>query len=134
MTSVQSQPNIVSQSWQQVEHGLPEQLCNSLVRLARDADWYEVCGFVMADGSYVEVENIDEDPAKGFTMDKDQMMDVIKGKTPIAATFHSHPSGQRWPSATDTEHMSFLYQQGCPWRYLIVTRDGVFEFEHRDRK
>lgn len=89
----------------------------------------EICGFILTDGTLAVVTNVDPEPSKGFTMDKDEMMAIIKGKTAIAATFHSHPSGRHWPSRTDTENMTFLYKQGCPWRYIIVTGEGVFEFE-----
>lgn len=119
--------------WKETKCELPDAIRAGLIDLARANKDIEICGFILSDGTLVNITNVDPNPAKGFEMDKDQMMKTIKGKTPIAATYHSHPSGRKWPSDTDGDHMSFLYKQGCPWRYLIVTTDGVFEFEHRDR-
>lgn len=119
--------------WREVKHDLPEAICAGLTDFARASKDKEICGFILSDGTVVTVTNVDPKAHKGFEMDKEEMMAVIKGKVPIAATYHSHPSGHKWPSEADSNNMSFLYQQGCPWRYLIVTADGVFEFEHRDK-
>lgn len=119
--------------WRQVEHDLPGSITEELVSLAIASEHEEVCGFILDDGSIVSIANVDPNPSKGFEMDKDEMMRIIKGKKKIHATYHSHPSGREWPSEADGQHMSFLYRQGCPWRYLIVTKNGVFEFEHKDR-
>lgn len=133
MTSVEVESISSAKAWKEVKHDLPQHVCDSLSKLASESGDIEVCGFVLADMTIVNIDNVADEPGSGFTMDHGQMVDIIKGKTPIVATFHSHPSGRRWPSDTDTEHMTFLYRQGCPWRYLIITVDGVFEFEHRDR-
>lgn len=119
--------------WQEVTCDLSDALRAGLVDLARANREVEICGFILDDGTLVNITNVDENPEKGFTMDPDQMMRVIKGKKGINATYHSHPSGRKWPSESDSDHMTFLYRQGCPWRYLIVTTEDVFEFQHRDR-
>lgn len=119
--------------WREVQHNLPGAITAGLVQLAIASPDAEVCGFVLEDGTICAITNVDEHPRYGFTMDKEQMMAVVHGSTPIAASFHSHPSGRPWPSAGDSETMMYLYQQGCPWRYLIVTAAGVYEFRHKDR-
>ena len=119
--------------WRYIKHDLPEATCKILIDSAKASKDKEVCGFILSDGSVVSVTNVDPNPHKGFEMDKSEMMAVIKGNKPIVATYHSHPSGYKWPSEEDGNNVSFLYKQGCPWRYLIVTAHGVFEFEHRDK-
>lgn len=119
--------------WQEVPCDLHDALRAGLVDLARANREVEICGFILDDGTLVNITNVDENPERGFTMDPDQMMRVVKGKNGIEATYHSHPSGRKWPSENDSEQMTFLYRQGCPWRYLIVTTEDVFEFQHRDR-
>jgi len=119
-----------ARAWREVKHDLPEAICAALIEMAKASSGAEICGFILSDGTLATVDNVDPNPSKGFEMDKTQMMSIINGKKPIAATYHSHPSGRKWPSQIDTENMSFLYKQGCPWRYIIVTAEGVFEFEH----
>ena len=128
--SVEVDSRQAARAWREINHDLPEAICSQLIELAKASSGIEVCGFILSDGTVASVTNVDPNPSKGFTMDKDEMMAIIHGKNGIAATFHSHPSGRKWPSKTDTENMSFLYRQGCPWRYIIVTAEGVFEFEH----
>lgn len=118
-----------ARAWREVKHDIPQEICDKLVEMVNAAEGLEICGFILDDGTIASVDNIDDNPARGFSMDQSQMISIIKGKKGIAATYHSHPSGRKWPSTTDTEQMMFLYQQGCPWRYIIVTAEGVFEFE-----
>ena len=119
--------------WKEVEHNLPGAIVAGLTQLAVASPDEEVCGFVLEDGTICAITNVDENPRYGFTMDKKQMMEIVHGPTPIVASYHSHPSGRPWPSAGDSDTMTYLYRQGCPWRYLIVTGAGVYEFRHRDR-
>ena len=119
--------------WQEVPHNLPPAITAALIQLAVASPEAEVCGFILEDGTVCDITNVEENPLYGFRMDHAQMMAVVNGPVPIVASFHSHPSGRPWPSAGDSETMTFLYQQGCPWRYLVVTGGGVYEFRHRDR-
>lgn len=119
--------------WVEVVANLPGAVSAALTEWAVANPDEEICGFILEDGTIVQIKNVFENPRYGFEMDKDEMMAVIHGQTPIAATYHSHPSGLSTPSAGDSERMTYLYQQGCPWRYLIVTAAGVYEYRHKDR-
>jgi len=131
--SVEVDSEKAARAWREVEHHLPDAICAALVEIAKANVGIEICGFILEDETLVNVTNVSLSPSDSFEMEKSQMLSIIKGKKGILATYHSHPSGRKWPSRTDTEHMAFLYKQGCPWRYIIVTTDGVFEFEHNER-
>jgi proteasome lid subunit RPN8/RPN11 len=118
--------------WQNVPCDIPLKVKERLLSFAKEES-NEVCGFVLVDETVVPVTNVSSTPAKDFDMDMDEMMKVIHGPVKISAAYHTHPSGKPWPSEKDTQRVKFLYQQGCPWRYLIVTKEGVFEYEHEDR-
>ncbi len=67
---------------------------------AADAHPFEVCGFIMRDGSIIEIRNVAENPYETFTMDSRQIkrkVDVTK----IAAMWHTHPGGDVRPSKAD---------------------------------
>ncbi len=124
----------VLEIWSEVvDHGVPDEVCKAITRYAIDSPDAEICGFILNDGTICPVPNISEMPRYGFDMDKDVMMRVIADPKGVLGTYHSHPSGRQWPSAVDSENMTFLYQQGCPWRYFIVTGGGLYEFRHKDR-
>jgi proteasome lid subunit RPN8/RPN11 len=94
-----------------------------LRRRAADAHPFEVCGFVMRDGSIIEIRNVAENPYDTFTMDLRQIrprVDVRK----IAAIWHTHPGGDIRPSGADPEAI-----RRCEWGYLIVTADEVALYE-----
>lgn len=117
--------------WDEISCDLPSEVQKKLTEMAVFSS-EEVCGFITEDFQIVEIDNVSSDPMHGFVMNQHQMMEAL-GVHKILATFHSHPGGRPWPSATDSENMTFLYQQGCPWRYLIAVTAGVYEFRHRDR-
>jgi proteasome lid subunit RPN8/RPN11 len=94
-----------------------------LRRRAADAAPLEVCGFVMSDGSIIEINNVHENPCDYFSMDLRQIrrkVDVRK----IAAMWHTHPNGDVRPSEADLQAIRL-----CEWGYLIVTADEVALYE-----
>lgn len=120
--------------WREVKCDLSQEIRDELVALALASPEKEVCGFILDNDLICEITNVHENPKVGFEMNKEQMLDVLSSRSAaIKYTYHSHPSCTSFPSAEDSEKMTYLYQQGCPWRYLIVTKDGVFEYEHQDK-
>lgn len=88
------------------------------LRAAR-ASPFEVCGFIMHDGSIIEIRNVAENPYDTFMMDLRQIgrnVDVEK----IAAIWHTHPGGDIRPSTADLKAIRL-----CEWDYLIVTADEI---------
>jgi len=49
----------------------------------------ERCGFILKDGTHIEVPNIHKDPRNFFAMDE---AEIEKHKDQIAYFWHSHPS------------------------------------------
>lgn len=122
------------QFWEQVPCRLAEDVQKCLITMCQKSTEAEICGFITSDGAILPVPNVDENPGKGFTMDKQRMVEIITAHNNIVGTYHSHLSGRPWPSSCDTNNIGFLYAQGCPWDYHIVTDAGVFQYEHRDRR
>lgn len=117
--------------WTEVDHELPKEICKVLTSFAVQSPDAEICGFILEDGTICPIPNVYENPRYGFEMDKKEMMKVIHGRISILGTYHSHPSNNPHPSLRDNEIMSYLYQQGCPWRYFTITPAGVYEFQHK---
>lgn len=122
--------------WQRIEPvDLPEDVQQTLLTMVMvQSTSQELCGFIDDQGIVYPIKNVAETPLNSYEMDKEAMMKVIHSDTNIIGTYHSHPSGRPWPSVSDTESITHLYQTGCPWRYFIVTGAGVYEFNHKDRK
>lgn len=94
-----------------------------LRRRAAQAAPFEVCGFIMYNGSIIEIRNVAENPYDNFTMDLGQIsrnIDIAK----IAAIWHTHPGGDIRPSKADLKAIRL-----CEWDYLIVTADEVALYE-----
>ncbi len=98
-----------------------------LETLLQPTDVNERCGFVMKDGSIIEIANVAKDPREGYEMDA---LEAIKHLKDAAATWHTHPdtdpnlSGEdysgflSWP---DMEHIIIGMRNGSPMvlRYKI---------------
>jgi proteasome lid subunit RPN8/RPN11 len=101
--------------------------CDWLRLIAAQASPFEVCGFIMRDGSIIEIRNVAENPYDTFTMDLRQIernVDVEK----IAAIWHTHPGGDIRPSKADLTAIRL-----CEWDYVIVTADEVALYETQER-
>lgn len=85
-------------------------------------DGPERVGFILNDGTVVEVENIAEDPIKGFDVSD---ADLLALEDAMVASWHTHP-GQTGNLSLD-DHDSFLQ-----WSHLvhhIIGNDGVWTFK-----
>lgn len=108
---------------------MPDQVVqnrNLLVRRAIQGAPVEVCGFVMLDGSIVEIPNSSIDPIRNFHMARHHLIDRVPDPSKIYAIWHSHPNGNCEPSKNDMLAVETGYIKQH-WVYLIVTPNGVFE-------
>lgn len=96
---------------------------NWLLRRAVQAAPFEVCGFIMFDGSIIEIRNVAENPYDTFAMDLGQIGRKVDIEQ-IAAMWHTHPGGDIRPSKADMKAIRL-----CEWDYLIVTADAVALYE-----
>jgi proteasome lid subunit RPN8/RPN11 len=85
----------------------------------------ERCGFVMPDGSLVEVENIAHEPEEGFEMSGEAILEHLE--TAIG-TWHTHPGETANLSMAD--YRAFLNFPN--WRHFIIGADGIMEFYIED--
>lgn len=100
-----------------------------LVRRARQAAPYEVCGFVLENGEVLEIRNISLSPMRAFKMDRQQLIDKLVGREEfITGIWHTHPRGTTVPSHTDLDGIKCGAIQPN-WRYYIVTSAGVHQYE-----
>lgn len=87
----------------------------------------EVCGFITHDWEVIPVCNVSEDN-KAFIMDEAELLDLmVKYSGQFLGVYHSHPSGDPRPSATDE---TFSYN--AYYRYFIVTAVAVYEWRFTD--
>jgi proteasome lid subunit RPN8/RPN11 len=97
-----------------------------LRRRAAEAAPLEACGFVMRDGSIIEIRNVAENPHGTFSMDLRQIRRTVDVRK-IAAMWHTHPGGDIRPSKADLQAIRL-----CEWGYLIVTADKVALYEAQE--
>ncbi len=93
---------------------------------AAEAHPLEACGFIMRDGSIIEIANIHENPYDNFSMDLRQIRRRVNLNR-VAAIWHTHPGGDIRPSEADLEAIRL-----CEWGYLIVTADEVALYEAQE--
>lgn len=98
---------------------------NSLLPLNEGEN--ERVGFILNDGSIIELENICSDPLNGFEVKGD---DLLLYEDRVIATWHTHPGASSNPSIGD--YSSFLNYPD--WRHYIVGDDGVVAYEVRNRR
>lgn len=86
----------------------------------------EVCGFIMKDGSIIQVPNLHHDPKRGFLM-ASQCLETLNPYG-IQAIWHSHPKGSLKPSKADIEsiRVGAIWPE---WEYWIVTKDEVVKID-----
>lgn len=94
-----------------------------LVDLAATFPDREICGFIMRDWWILPVDNIAA-ADREFYMDEQQQLHVMtEHLADIVGVYHSHPSGQTFPSPKDIEHAP------RNMRYWIVAGGNVIEWE-----
>lgn len=83
-----------------------------------DADGEERCGFLLQDGSIVEVKNMSTEPKDSYVID---VAEILKYEDRIKATWHTHPGLTSNLSGED--YKGFLnYPE---YLHYIVGEDGV---------
>lgn len=96
-----------------------------LQRRAVQAAPYEACGFIMDDGSILEIRNVAVNPHRAFRMDHKHMVEKLSGREDfIAGIWHTHPKGTTTPSHADLNAIKIGAVQRN-WDYWIVTADSV---------
>jgi proteasome lid subunit RPN8/RPN11 len=78
----------------------------------------ERCGFILADGSIVEIDNVAPEPEHSFIARGE---DILKYIDRVSATWHTHPGSSSNLSQGDAE--TFLFWPQC--LHHIVGTDGV---------
>lgn len=94
------------------------------MRRAFQARPHEACGFILKDGTVVEIPNASTDPSNSFAMSRHHLGTRIPNPELIEAIWHTHPSGVHMPSEGDLDFMAT-----CDWRYLIITTTRVTEYD-----
>lgn len=109
---------------------ISDKLARSLIYYARRHPMNEVCGFVLVKDSYIPVKNCASQPWRNFRMSSGIQREVVESHgDDIIGIFHSHPSGNPYPSSNDIigwpsdEDFNFC-------RYWIVTDDKVVEWKY----
>jgi proteasome lid subunit RPN8/RPN11 len=90
-----------------------------LTARATNAHPFEVCGFIMRDGSIIEIRNLAKNPRHYFRMDLRQIGRTVDTRA-ISAIWHTHPNGDVRPSQKDLEAIRL-----CDWGYVIATEHEV---------
>lgn len=86
----------------------------------------ERCGFILTDGSIVEIENVAPEPQHSFLAKGE---DVLRYIDEVAATWHTHPGGTSNLSVGDAD--TFKFWPDC--LHHIVGEDGVSTYEVRNQ-
>lgn len=91
----------------------------------------ERCGFLLFDGTVSVMSNVSESPECSWKMDTEEQVNFVRLHGPeIRALWHTHPNNRETPSELDEEGIAWLYKQGCPWAYLIVTENVVTQHRY----
>lgn len=89
-------------------------------------DYYEGdnerVGFVLSDGSIVEVKNICHDPKNGFEVSGE---DILKFHQDAVATWHTHPGAQSNLSVGDHD----TYKMWPDLLHYIIGKDGISTYK-----
>lgn len=85
----------------------------------------ERCGYVLRDGTIIEIPNNSRNPRRSFKMDLDDLITAFRNHNPrnVVGIFHTHPSNSPKPSREDIA--------GWPSesiKYWIVTENAVYEW------
>lgn len=86
----------------------------------------EAVGWLWDDGTttrFVNQARSTERFAVGGTQMADALASVDPGEKALIGLYHSHPNGNRLPSAYDEEQIRLQFASGIPIPWLIVTPD-----------
>lgn len=76
-----------------------------LETLLQPNDPIERCGLVLKDGSYVEIENIADDPVISYEMSPIEVLPYLTGDS-IIGTWHTHPFSP--PRLSGEDYVGFM--------------------------
>lgn len=90
--------------------GISSELLDRLIAEAARAHPHEACGLLYGTGERIDdaeiVANVAADPARGFEIDPAALFAALRaeraGGARLIGYWHSHPTGDATPSATDT--------------------------------
>lgn len=100
-----------------------------MIRRAKQAAPYEICGFILENGEILEIRNISLAPMRAFKMDRQQLIERLSHRSEfITGIWHSHPRGTTVPSETDLEGIKCGAIQPN-WNYYIVTSNDVYKYD-----
>ncbi len=116
------------------EIDIPIENVNQILAHAQSTDDMEICGFIAARNGKIShvypVQNVSTSPACAYKMDEKQQIDAMRkmreaGET-LFGIYHSHPSTEAIPSATDIREAA--YPEAV---YFIVSLNTVGVLEMR---
>lgn len=85
----------------------------------------ERCGFILKDGTIVEVANQSDDPKNAFRI---SLEDIETYEAEVCATWHTHPGGAKNLSVSD--YRTFL--QWSQWEHYIIGTNGTARYYVED--
>lgn len=91
----------------------------------------EQCGFIDSEQEIWYINNEHEHPRDNFLMHQKQTENSLneiytRYRRSVLGIFHTHPNNLPWPSPRDIVGWP---NPKLEWRYFIVTRDEVLEWE-----
>lgn len=104
---------------------IPEKLKTELIKLAKQNEPREMCGFIILNGGeleFINCENIADDPENFFEISPDDFVSVGSPHD-IVSIIHSHPGGEPVLSVAD-----FQMQQNTGMDWWLVCGDDVYQF------
>lgn len=103
-------------------------ICKQLSDIYNEGDKNERCGFVLTDGSILEVKNIHTNPETGFMMSSRDVFDYALSSKAVA-TWHTHPEAPSSLSADD-----YVGFQNFPnLKHYIIGQDGLSTYVVENR-
>lgn len=85
-------------------------------------DGSERVGFVLHDGTAVEVDNVSDEPHQGFVVSTE---DLLKYELSARATWHTHPGSSSNLSVED----SVAFKSWPQLEHYVIGSDGIRHFK-----
>lgn len=82
---------------------------------------HERCGLILKDQSVVELENIHEDPGRGFEIDE---VEILVYLPELHGIWHTHPNSSSVLSGADKSYMLY-WPEVDHW---VVGNDGIRKY------
>lgn len=91
----------------------------------KEEDKEERCGFILNDGTILEVQNIHPEPESGFEIDPQETLRYINE---LAGVWHTHPKAPSVLSGDDKLYM----EQWPQLSHYVIGNDGMREYRIED--